>query len=215
MKFSDDLVSRTKEEFKERGKEMTDDEAQEALRSLAGLFDVLWEMSVKDIQRKNRLKKEPRGFPVEAQHTCIVCYRMINPETGWYDHNNQKCFSCQKAVDEGIFPAFICHHRKSFYLTWELKDLFSIHPASARKMVREGKLVARIARNEQYNTSEYVFLKKENPGLISRYSPERKSYDRNRKKVGTRQSREFANKMRAERELEKKKELKRKKDRHL
>jgi hypothetical protein len=200
MKFSDDLVSEAKEAFKKRGKEMTDGEAQEALRSLAGLYEILWEMSVKDTKRKNRLKKEPKGFPVEAQHTCVVCYRMIDPETGWYDHNKQKCFSCQKAVDKGVFPAFICHHRKSFYLTWELKDLFDIHPASARKLVREGKLIARVARNDQYNTNEYVFLKKENPGLI--YSPQRKSYDRNRKKVGDRQSREFAKKMKAEHEAE-------------
>lgn len=189
MKFSDDLVSRAKEEFKKKGTEMTDDEAQEALRSLAGFFDVLWQMSVKDTQRKNRLKKEPKGFPVESHHTCIVCYRSIDPETGWYDHNNQKCLSCQKAVDEGIFPAFICHHRKSFFLSWQLKDLFKIHPASARKLVREGKLIARVARNEQFNTNEYVFLKKENPQLIERYSPERKSYDRHRAKLAEESSR--------------------------
>jgi hypothetical protein len=183
MKFSDDLVSRTKEEFKKKGKEMDDDEAQEALRSMAGLYEILWEMSVKDTKRKNRLKKEPKGFPVEAQHTCIICYRMIDPETGWYDHNNQKCLSCQKAVDDGVFPAFICHHRRSFYLTWELKDLFNIHSASARKLVREGKLIARVAHNDQHNVNEYVFLKKENPELVSRYSPERKSWDRNKAKV--------------------------------
>ncbi len=183
MKYSDDLVAKVKEEFKDRGKEMNDGEAEEALNGLAGLFEILWEMSVKQMELKKRLKKEPKGFPVETQHTCIVCYRMIDPKTGWYDHNNQKCLSCQKAVDDGTLPAFVCHHRASFFLAWELKEKFKIHPATARKLVRQGKLVARVVRIEEYKTNEYVFLKKENPGLIERYNPTRKSYDRHQAKL--------------------------------
>lgn len=183
---------------------MTDDEAREAGESLVGLFELLWELSKKDTERKRRLKKEPKGFPVDGQYSCIVCYRSINPETGWYDHNNQKCLSCQKAVDNGILPSFVCHHRESFFLTWELKSKFNIHPATARKFVRQGKLIARTFKNEEYNSEEYVFLKKENPSLIERYNPIRKSYDRNRTKVSNIRIREERKKLRMEWEKEQK-----------
>jgi hypothetical protein len=196
MSISDDKVQEFKEIFKkEHGKDMTDEEAREAGNNLVGLFEILWEMSQKDAARKRRLKKEPKGFPVESQHTCIVCYRMIDPTTGWYDHNNQKCLSCQKAIDEGLLPSFVCHHRSSFFLTWELTSKFNIKAPTVRKLVRQGKLVARVIQNDQYGVQEYVFLKKENPSLIERYSPVRKSYDRNRARVAAKWGRDLKEKL--------------------
>lgn len=183
---------------KEHGKELSDGEAQEAADGLVGLVEIFWKMAEHKVQLKARLKKEPKGFPVESQHTCIVCYRSIDPQTGWYDHNNQKCLSCQKAVDTGLLPAFVCHHRASFFLSWELKEKFKIHPATARKLVRQGKLVARVVHIEQWNSDEYVFLKKENPGLIERHNPVRKSYDRNRARLAEESSRRLKAEMLAE-----------------
>ena len=184
MQFSDDLIAETKKEFKdEYNTEMSDSEVNEALNSLANLFGAFAEMEVENIRKQNRLKKEPKGFPIETQHNCIVCHRMIDPETGWYDHNKQKCLSCQKAVDEGVLPSFICHHKESFFLTWELKEYFKIHSATARKLVREEKLIARVTRDDQNKVQEYIFLKKENPDLIRRYNPVRKSYDRHKAKL--------------------------------
>ena len=198
MSISDDSVQKFKEIFKkDYAKEMSDEEAREAGESLVDFFEILWKMSQEDVRRKNRLKKEPKGFPVESQHTCIVCYRIIDPQTGWYDHNNQKCLSCQKAVDDGTLPSFVCHHRKSFFLMWELKEKFNIHSTTARKLVRQGKLVARIVRNDQYNLNEHVFLKKENLALFDRYSPARKSYDRHRAKRSEESSRKMKADMRA------------------
>ena len=180
------------------GRSCLDGEAQEAADNLVGLVELLWEMAEKDAARKHRLKKEPKGFAVEAHHTCVVCYRSIGPENGWYDHNNQKCMSCQKAVDSGLLPSFVCHNRKSFFLSWELKDKFNIHPATARKLVRQGKLIARIVRIEEYNSDEYVFLKKDNLHLYERYNPTRKSYDRHRNKVNDVEKKKFREEMKQE-----------------
>ena len=206
MTVSKERVEEFKEIYKkEHGKELSDQEAQEAADNLVGLFKLLWDCSMKDAERKRRLKKEPKGFPVDNHYNCIVCYRTIDPQTGWYDHNNQKCLSCQKAVEGGALPSYVCHHRKSFFLTWELKSSFNIHPQTARKLVRQGRLVARIVKNEHGGDQEYIFLKKENPSLIERYNPTRKSYDRNRHKVSAKWGREAREKMRAERaQIEKK-----------
>jgi hypothetical protein len=99
--------------------------------------------------------------------------------------------SCQRAVDDGTLPSFVCHYRDSFFLGWELKSKFNIHPATARKLVRQGKLFARIVHIDEYNTNEYVYLKKENPALIERHNPIRKSYDRHRAKLAEESSRRF------------------------
>jgi hypothetical protein len=45
---------------------------------------------------------------------------------------------------------------------WDLKDKFNIHSATARKMVREGKLKARIITDQNGKPTEYVFIKTEN-----------------------------------------------------
>lgn len=205
MSVSKKYVDEMKEIFKkEHGRELDDDEAQKAADDLVGLVDILWEMSIIDAKRKKRLKAEPQGFPVDGQYTCIVCYRSIGPENGWYDHNNQKCLSCQKAVEAEIIPVFVCHHRRSFFLGWELASNFNIKTQTARKLVREGKLVARIVHNDEYNSDEYIFLKKENPGLVERYNPVRKSYERHRAKVSDQHIREDRKKWRAEWEKEQK-----------
>ncbi|MDC1205476.1 hypothetical protein N8083_01355 [Candidatus Pacebacteria bacterium] len=190
MSISKDAADEFKRIHKEKhGVELSDQEAQEAGGNLTQLAEILLDMSFEEQKRKNRLKEEPKGFPVDGHYTCIVCYRSIDETTGWYDHNNQKCLSCQKAVEEGTLPTFVCHHRASFFLMWELTSKFEIKSPTARKYVRQGELVARITPD-----GEHIFLKKENPRLYERYTAVRKSYDRNRKKVSER----WASKMKEE-----------------
>lgn len=187
MSISKDAADEFKRIHMEKhGVELTDQEAQEAGDNLVGLVEILWDMSLEQQKRKNRLKEEPDGFPVDGHYTCIVCYRSIDVTNGWYDENNQKCLSCQQAVDGSILPTFVCRHRASFFLMWELKSKFDIKSPTARKYVRQGELIARITPD-----GEYVFLKKENPRLWERHTAVHKSYHRNRKKVADRWSRKM------------------------
>lgn len=201
MSLSDERVQEFKEIFKkEYGKEMTDAEAREAGENLVRFVEVLWEMSMSDQKRKHRLKTEPDGFPVDGHYSCIICRRSIDPSTGWYDKNFQKCFPCKRAVDKGIFPSFICHHTESFFSMSDLSYTFELKSPTVRKLVREGKLIARIAHNDQWNSNEYIFLRKENPGLIERHNPVRKSYDRHRAKLTKESGYRLELEMRKERE---------------
>lgn len=194
MRISKESADEFKRIFKEeRGTELTDEEAMEAGNKLVGFFELLWEMSLKDQRRKNRLKEEPGGFPVDGHYSCIVCHQPIDENTGWYDENNQKCLSCQQAVDGGILPAYVCHHRKSFFLMWEMTSKFDIKTPTARKYVRQGELVARITP-----AGEYIFLKKENPRMYERYTAVRKSIDRHRQKESEAWTRKMKTEMLAE-----------------
>ncbi|MCX6717212.1 MAG: hypothetical protein NTU76_00865, partial [Candidatus Taylorbacteria bacterium] len=188
MSLSKERIDEFKKIYKEKfNKELTDAEASESANNLVGFFELLWKSSLRDMQREEILKKEPKGFHIaDGIYNCMVCRRTVTGDESWYDQWGVKCLLCQKAVEDGTIPGFVCTDHDSHYKTWELKDKFKIHPQTARKMVRLGELKARIVTTEKGEPYEYIFLKKENPQLICRYSPERKSYDRHRKKESER-----------------------------
>ncbi|MDP3763385.1 MAG: hypothetical protein Q8Q92_01875 [bacterium] len=206
MDISQKQIDDMKELYRKEGKEISDTEASEAAYNLANFAELIWDISKRDAQLKHRLKKEPGGFPVEGNYSCLICGNSINSETGWYDNLGQKCLFCTKAVKDGIIPAFVCENRDSYYSMWHLKDKFGIKTPTAKKLVKDGKLKARIILTADGRPHEYIFLKKENLELIDpdRDSPARKSYDRNRDRVSAAWSREEIKKLRAERKKKRK-----------
>ena len=51
---------------KEYGQKLTWEEAREAAQNLIDLMEVLMEGDIKEKKRQNRLKTEPKGFPMEG-----------------------------------------------------------------------------------------------------------------------------------------------------
>lgn len=178
-------------------KPITEAEAREQGERLVGLFRVLLEADREERQKKARLKAEPDGFPAEC-YTCPLCDQMVAPAQGWYDRWGVKCANCQRAVASGAVPGFAVGRHDSRYITWDLKSRFGIHHATAHKLVRQGKLVARPITNEAGRTVELVFLKKENMALAAadphRKSPAEKSWMRSRDKTSKRLAREWREK---------------------
>lgn len=182
---------------KENGQELTDAEASDAAYRLYGFAELALEVAKRDIQRKRQLQKEPGGFHItDGTYNCMVCGVPVTGDQSWYDRYGVKCLLCQRAVNKGIIPGFVCTARDSHYGMWELKSKFNIISATARKLIRQGKLHARVVLTNDGKPYEYIFLKKENPQLISRYSPERKSYDRHRDKEARISDREWKIKIR-------------------
>ena len=195
----DELADDIKEKAKEHGKEVSDEEAHQGARDLVGFFELLLKFDREDRQRKERLKKEPDGFPVHGQFNCSACGRMINETTGWYNWYGVSCFICRKAVKDGIIPPFIFQNRDSYFTMYGLDSSFKIKYMTAKKYIRLGKLISRIILDENGKPYAYIFLKKENPELIERYNSIRKSYDRNRKKISEALSRKYKAEERGER----------------
>ena len=187
MSLSKESIKEFKKIYKEKyGKELNDQEAYESASNLLGLFDALYKSALEEHKRKHRLKKEPEGFHLtDGIYNCLICHVQVNKETSWYDKWGIKCLLCQKAVKNGIIPSFVCKDRDSWYAIWQLEKNFGIKHQTAKKMVREGKLKARIVPHNNGDPYEYIFLKKENPNLIDpdRKSPARKSYDKNYNKI--------------------------------
>lgn len=180
----DKLAEEIKKTAKEKGKEISDDEAQDGARNLVDFFKLLWDISIENAKKKKRLEKEPDGFPVDGNYSCAVCGISINESNGWYDWYGNTCLLCRKAIKDGIIPAFVCTDRDSYYAMWKLSSDFGIKFQTARKMIREEKFFPRIVLKNDGKPHAYIFLKKENPQLIDpkRHNAIRKSYDRNRSK---------------------------------
>ena len=201
--LSEKAVEEFKEIYKKKtDKELSDQDAYESAQNLINLFKILWECDKKDKRKKYRLKTEPDGFPIDGTYNCIVCRNHINETTGWYDEYGQKCFPCRRAVKEKVVPAFVCKNSDSYFMIWQLKSCFNIHPQTARKLIRQGVFKARVIINDNGQPHEYILLKKENPNLIDpeRRSPALKSYHRNRNKVFNKLIREEKRKFRVEQE---------------
>jgi len=209
MNISKERIDEFKETFKkEYGKELTDSEAYESAYNLLGFVEVLYNVHKREVQRKHRLRKEPQGFNLtDGIHECSIC-RQQQPEGQiWYDKWGITCATCRKAVQTGAVPSFVCNQKHSWYPMWQLEDKFGIKHPTARKLVREGKLKAKIVLSENGKPHEYIFLKKENPDLADpdKNNPCRKSWDRNQDKIAKAKTKEARKKAFAEWEAEQKK----------
>ena len=209
MSLSKESIDKFKEIYKQQfGKEISDEKAYEGANSLVNLVDTLIKLNAKELQRKDRLKKEPGGFTLDdGEYSCSICHQQQPEGQIWYDKWGVTCATCRKAVQTGAVPSFVCENRNSWYPMWQLENKFGIKHPTARKLVREGKIKARIVPAENGNPYEYVFLKKDNPELVDPdvRNPIRKSYDRHESKIYKIKVREETKKLKKKWEAEKKK----------
>ncbi|MFA5714563.1 MAG: hypothetical protein WC998_02335 [Candidatus Paceibacterota bacterium] len=187
MEPSREYIEKFKRIFKDTyDKELNDQEATDSARNLLGFFETLMKISEQQAKMERKVKKEPKGFHIiNDVYNCSICGRSITGDESWYDRWGAKCLLCQKAVDDGSVPGFICKEKDGWYSMWSLKSKFGIKYQTVGKLVRQGNLKARIVLAHNSAPYEYVFLKKENPHLIDpdRKSPGRKSYDKHREKL--------------------------------
>lgn len=163
--------------------DLPDKEARDSARNLLNFVKLLVDITARDLRRKARFKNEPDGFPVDGQYTCKLCRIPIDETTGWFTWYGPVCLICDRAIKSSAVPIFVLQNRDSYFLISDLKRVFDLHPATARKYLREGKLIAREVLNDNGTVHEQILLKRDNPGLIQRRSPERKSYDRHQRKI--------------------------------
>ncbi len=170
MSLPDEAVREFQEIYKkEYGKEISHAEAYEAASNLIGLFEILLKGEREDRARKLRLKDEPKGFHIKGgPYNCFICHKYVSDEETWYDKYGIKCLICQRAVEKRVVPGKICQNKDSWYSMWELDHYFKIKPQAARKLIRQGKLKARVITSQGDHAYCFIFLTKENPILGSK-----------------------------------------------
>lgn len=129
-----------------------------------------WIITKTEQIRRKRLAVEPQGFSLETNgvfYNCLICHASISGDTGWWDTHGEKCLSCQKAIETGLIPTYVCADRESWYSTYELVNKFKISPSSVSVMIREGKLKSRKIKAISGPTNFEIFLKLENEILAT------------------------------------------------
>lgn len=145
MSLSKESVEKFQKIFKEEyGTEMSYEDAYESGTNLVGLFTILFEATRDEERRKEKLKEFPKGYELEntGGRQCLICRQ--SPDPLWYDRHGQKCMTCQKSVENGDIPGYICRNRDSWYSIFDLEYYLRIKSATARKLARNGILNARI-----------------------------------------------------------------------
>jgi len=163
MSLSKESVEKFQKIFKEQyGEDMSYEDAYESGSNLVGLFEILVKSQMEENKRIEKLKDDPNGFELEnaGGRQCSICRQ--SPDPLWYDRYGQKCMTCQKAVENGDVPGYVCKNRDSWYSMFDLEYHLKIKSATARKLARNGVLNARIV--EGNNT--HLFLLADNKGIL-------------------------------------------------
>ncbi len=149
---------------KEGHKYKTREDAREAANNLVGFVDVLIRIDQEEKVRERRLEKGPKGFAMPADgRSCSLCGNYLIDSDLWYDKWGMKCMNCQAALDKKIIPGYVFkdHNNERSISDSKLSWKADIHIQTIRKLVRQGKLKARLVPN-----GPYVFLRRENPTLM-------------------------------------------------
>jgi hypothetical protein len=143
----------------------SDDEVREAAERLTQFASLLIDIFLEEKKKEKKLDEFPNGYHLEdrdGQYHCRICYRYIEGKDTWYDKYGLKCINCQRNIDNGVIPGEICKDEDSWFRGWQLKSDLGIHPQTAKKLVREGKLKVRELKDEEGKTYFRVYLVSEN-----------------------------------------------------
>jgi hypothetical protein len=162
--MTDESVAEHKKILNKQGVEYDDESSyREVAEQMVDFYTLLAEGEIEEQQRKGKLKEQPKGFSFPGEgRTCPLCGSHVD-EDMWYDKWGVKCMDCQDALDKKIVPGYVFKDHKdkkhitNQTMTWKL----DVHAATIRKLVRQGKLKARVIPGN----GTMVFLRKENSDI--------------------------------------------------
>lgn len=122
--------------------------------------------------RKRRLEKEPKGFFLESSegpYNCGICSESTPGNRTWWDLNGIRCVDCQSNLEEGVYPAEICKNDKLWIKEFQLQYDYSIHPATRRKLIKQGVLKGTELKRQDGTTYCTIFLINDNKEFFKKY----------------------------------------------
>lgn len=151
---------------KEHGRPFSLEEATEAQRGMETLVQIVADIIYREVERKQKLTKFPKGFHLEDSGTCGICNTPVSRETSWYDEHGIKCIHCQHAIDKKLIPLSVIKNKESWYSKIELELYFNFKWADLNRFVKQGILKKRTIPHEGKNVHFELYLIKENKGVL-------------------------------------------------
>jgi len=127
-----------------------------------------------DNTRKERLKKEPEGFFLEADAyiNCAICYEGHYGNELWWNLDGIRCADCWRNIKEGVIPSLKKHlfdNDDEWFSRSQLKSKYNITTALANKLRKEGLLHGKDLKKANGAIYETVYLVNENKKFIKKY----------------------------------------------
>jgi len=125
--------------------------------------------------RKRRLEKEPDGFILndgKSGYTCRICGESMSGDNTWWDLKGIRCLDCQRNLKEGVVPLEMFDDDYGYDVvvkTWELQTYYGIHPATIRKLQRQGILKARELKRKDGIVYGSLFVVSENKEFFNEH----------------------------------------------
>ena len=149
---------------------LTDEDGQKfqnAKSNLEGVTKLLKELKEKEDERKEKLKKYPKGFYVEGVgYTCPICRNNTHEGDNWYDKWGIKCLTCQKAIDEKEIPASLAKNQDIWYTKYDIQSSFNVKTPTINKWVRTGVLKVRTVSRYGKGVHAELFLIEDNKDFL-------------------------------------------------
>ncbi len=170
MAITDQSLQKYKEILERDSKrKWSDDEVREAIERLTQFASLIIDIFLEEKKKERKLEEFSNGYHLddrEGQYHCNICYRYITGEETWYDKYGLKCMDCQRNIDNGTIPGKICKNEDLWFKNWQLKSDLGIHPMTAKKLVREGKLKVRNLIDTTGKPYFQVYLVSENKEFL-------------------------------------------------
>ena len=170
MAITDQSLQKYKEILERDSKrKWSDDEVRDAVERMTQFCTLIIDMYREEKQKERKLEEFPNGYHLEdrdGQYSCRICARYIHGKDTWYDKYGLKCMDCQRNIDNGVIPGKICKDESLWFKNWQLKSDLGIHPQTAKKLVREGKLKVQNLLDSEGKTYFQVYLVSENKKFL-------------------------------------------------
>lgn len=154
-----------KEAKKDGIKLKTDEEYRQLQRDMYGLVDLIFDEWKFKKSLEHRLEREPEGFAFEGNgRGCHICTG--GTQQMWYDKYGIRCMNCLDAYKKKILPAYVLtkEGKNRFVTDSDLEYKYKIKRRIIIKLVKDGKLKARVVEQGKYQP-RYYFLLSQNKNI--------------------------------------------------
>lgn len=175
MQLSDKAIQEYKTIFKEEyGKDLSDSEASDGANRLLGFVNIIYEQAATEARRKKRLKEEKiKGFFLDANeghYTCAICRETLPSNEIWWNPKGLRCKDCWRNIQKKVIPSLDYDSDDKVWIKeWHIQSEFGIHPATRRKLERQGVLIGRNLKREDGTIYCTVYLIEENEKFLKTY----------------------------------------------
>lgn len=172
--ISDKHLAEYKKIFKKKyGKDISDEDAREQGERLVALAEIIVRQAEIEFRRKKRLEKEPEGFFLEPEHhySCGLCGDGRSGDETWWNEEGLRCADCRRNILAGVIPHLKNKYQgvEDWFKSWEIKYYFGIHPATARKLRKEGLLIGHDLKMANGGIYQTIYLVEENQEFLKKY----------------------------------------------